>query len=59
MINQEYGEFSIVCDLCEEKSNKAFDTFDEAVKAKRALHYISRKGKEEWLDICYDCQEPW
>ena len=59
MINKEYGKFTIVCDVCEEILVKTFDTLDEAVKAKRTLHYISRKEKEEWLDICYDCQEPW
>lgn len=59
MINKEYNRFTIICDICGEESDKSFETYNEAIKNKRALHFTSQKEDGEWQDVCLDCQESW
>jgi len=54
----EDGEeiFTPVCDTCGDALEDEWD-FDDAVAAKKAAGWRSRKIDGEWIDICPYCQE--
>lgn len=56
MIDKHYSNYCVVCDICGEKDEEVFDTFDEAVD-----HISDSSWKVEYdngmrLDVCIDCQ---
>ena len=56
MIDNEFGKFFVVCDVCGE-AGQSCDTWQDAVNSKQEQHWISRKEVGgEWSDICPDCQ---
>ena len=55
MIIQEYGKFILVCDVCSERCDVEFDSFEEAAKAKKNMGWKSKKIDYEWQDICPEC----
>ncbi len=58
MIDKIFGEFHLVCDVCDEEANEVFDEFIDAVEGKKDLGWRSRKDpKKGWLDICPECQK--
>ena len=61
MIDEVYGKFIVVCDICEsdgaEEMKQAFDTFQDAVDGKKDLGYESVCHDGEWVDVCPQCQE--
>lgn len=56
MIEQIYSDFVIACDICGHESMK-FDTFDDAVDAKKSEGFSSKLYDNSWLDLCEDCQK--
>lgn len=60
MIDREYGEYFLVCDICGEEID-GFDTFDDALDYSREEGWESKRGeqldlKDGWVDICPKCQ---
>ena len=61
MIDKEYGEYILVCDICGEEVT-GFDTFDRALDYKDKEGWKSRRGeqldlKDGFVDICPACIE--
>ena len=56
MIDQSYGSYTLVCDICE-KEVKPFDNFQEAVDYKKENGWKSQKHDGEWEDVCAKCCE--
>lgn len=57
-IEREYGKFIVVCDLCGiTDDGMVYDTFDDAVKCKKANDFKSKNICGEWYDICPDCEQ--
>ena len=54
MIDQSYGSYTLVCDICE-KEVKPFDDFLEAVNYKKENGWKSRKHDGEWEEVCPEC----
>jgi hypothetical protein len=57
MITQEYGVFSVVCDICDDEIPEKFDYFNDAVEGKKEYDWVSRKIEGEWKDLCPKCRE--
>lgn len=62
MIDKVYGKHILICDICGEyeagENEEGFDTFAEAVQAKRELGWTSKRDKTGvWLEICSECKE--
>ena len=55
MIERDYNLYILVCDICGEE--KTFDSFEEAVEAKKKEGWKSKKESGQWLDICPECKE--
>ena len=55
MIDKQYGMFTIVCDICGCESED-FDTFQDAVDAKKRLGVKSQRQDGKWEDVCPECQ---
>ena len=47
--------YKLVCDICGEE--KSFDCFDYTMGYKEDLGWIRKQHKEEWQDVCPECQE--
>ena len=61
MITKMYGKFILTCDNCEdidnlEQTKELFDTFQDAVEAKKERGWVTFNQDEMWLDVCQDCQ---
>lgn len=54
MVGKQYGEYFIACDYCG-ATDGPFDTFQDAVDAKKDLGFTSKKEDEEWVDVCERC----
>lgn len=57
MIDKDFGVFKLVCDNCEERSEDSWDTFQDAVDAKKELGWESQGSSKGWKDICPECAE--
>ena len=55
MIERDYNLHILVCDICGEE--KTFDSFEEAVEAKKKDGWQSKREKGQWLDVCPECKE--
>lgn len=57
MIEKEYGEYVLVCDVCDIAADTEGGlTFQEAVDSKKALGWKSQKRNGEWIDVYPECQ---
>ena len=50
MISKEYGNYTLICDICG-------DSFQDAIDARQGLGWKSKRVDGEWTDICPDCIE--
>jgi hypothetical protein len=57
MIEESYGDYKLVCDVCGWEADELFNYFDEAVQYKRDEGWKSQRHNGEWEDVCPDCQE--
>ncbi len=58
MIDKEYGEFILVCDICgEATAGDGWQTFQEAVDGKKQAGWKSQRHNGVWQDVCLECQE--
>jgi len=60
-IFQEYGEYFLQCDICNDIAEETFGSFDETVefKSDRENGWTSRKTKAVgWQDVCPECGSP-
>jgi hypothetical protein len=55
MITKEYGKYILICDICEEKADETFDSFDGAVDY-RSDNWARVKLNGVMADVCPDCQ---
>lgn len=55
MIDNEYGNFKLVCDCCGKESIE-FETFDEAVENKEKAGFKSVKVNGKWEHHCSECK---
>jgi hypothetical protein len=55
MINKEYGDFVLSCDICGHEV-KPLDDFNEAIEYKKDNGWRSQKRNGEWEDVCPKCQ---
>lgn len=61
MIDNEYGKYVLVCDVCGEEVN-GFESFDDALDYVQEEGWGSEKGLQlnleyGYIDICPDCQK--
>ena len=57
LIDKIYGKFRLMCDSCGETLEETFDTWDEAVSAKKDNDWDSLKNRDgSWHDLCSDCK---
>lgn len=56
-IDKSCGFYSVTCDNCGEEMNEQFFEFDEAVRAKKAEGWKSKKINGAWEDWCPECCE--
>jgi hypothetical protein len=59
VISREYGEFTLVCDICGEEIG-GFSTFDEALDYKINEGWKSKRGEQldlqdGYIDVCPNC----
>ena len=57
MIQRYYHVYYLICDVCGERAEEEFDTFDDAVDYKIDSGWKSQKRRGEWEDVCPNCQE--
>jgi hypothetical protein len=57
MIENQFGSFILVCDICGEEPEEYWDNFQDAVDGKKELGWISQKTSKGWHDICPECQK--
>lgn len=55
MIDREYGEYFLVCDVCDEESEECWDTFQDAIDGRKELGWKSKKTSKGWKDVCPNC----
>lgn len=55
MIERDYSLYILVCDQCGEAFG-TYDSFEEAVEAKKKQGFKSKREGRQWIDICKDCQ---
>jgi hypothetical protein len=54
MIDKQHGEYSLICNICDE-TGEIFSSFEDAVDYKKECGWKSKKQGDEWIDICPDC----
>ncbi len=55
MITKEYGKHILICDICEEKAEETFDSFDEVVDYRfDNWSRVAKNGVS--VDVCPDCE---
>jgi hypothetical protein len=57
MIDKQGGQYYLICDICGEEADEAFDDFYDAVQYKKDNGWKSQKRNGQWEDVCPDCQE--
>jgi hypothetical protein len=55
MIDKQFGDYVLICDICGEEAEEYFDTFHDAVEGKKKLGWKSEKISKGWADICPEC----
>ncbi len=57
MIDKMYGDFVLICDVCD-REVKPFNSFSEAVEYKKDNDWHSiRQTDGEWTEVCPECWE--
>lgn len=58
MIDKHFGDYTLVCDICNEEAEEYWDTFQDAVDGRQELGWKRqiRAGEWDWQDICPECQ---
>lgn len=61
MIDREYQEYFLVCDICGEEVN-GFEDFEDALDYKENEGWESKPGEQldlkyGWVDVCPKCQK--
>lgn len=55
---RRHGDITFICDDCGEALDTGEPEFGDAVRAKKAAGWASRKDNEgDWQDLCPDCKE--
>lgn len=55
MIDKEYGQYKVYCDVCNE-SSEDLDNFNDAIDWKKENNWKPIKCKNnEWIDLCPSC----
>lgn len=57
MIDKSFGNYVLICDICQEESEERFDTFQNAVDGKKELGWKSQKTNKGWQDVCTNCKQ--
>lgn len=57
MIDEAYGKYILSCDICYNEESERYSSKEEAIRAKKALGYATKKDSDGWIDICSECQE--
>lgn len=57
MIDNNYGTYSLICDVCGEEADETFDYFADAVEYKKDKDngWKSQKRNGQWEDVCPKC----
>ena len=48
---------NLYCDVCGEKVEISFRTFDEIINYKKRNNWKSQRRNGEWEEVCPECQE--
>lgn len=56
MIDRQYGEFRLICDVCGGWDGRVFRDFYDAVDHKKDNGWKSQRNGSGWQDVCPDCQ---
>lgn len=57
MISKEYGKYTLICDICGATTEEEYETFQDAVDAKRDIGWKRMRTSGEWADVCPCCIE--
>ena len=57
MINEEYGKFNLVCDICYASEDERHDNETGVINTLKELGYVKKKESDKWIHICPECQE--
>lgn len=57
MIDKHFGDYIVICDICNEELEECFDTFQDAIDGKKKAGWKSEQRSKGWLDICVECQD--
>ena len=57
MISKEYGNYTLICDICGVGSDKDYETFQDAADAGEDIEWKRKKIDGDWVDVCTDCIE--
>lgn len=57
MIDKQFGDYVLVCDVCEEEAEEHYDTFQDAITGIKELGWKSEKHNKGWKHICPNCRE--
>ena len=49
MIDEAYGKYILSCDICYNEESERYSSKEEAIRAKKALGYATKK-RQRWLD---------
>jgi hypothetical protein len=56
MINgYENDGYELICDICNAEADVMFDSWNEAVEARKDLGWRSEKSNGKWRDVCKCC----
>jgi Fe2+ or Zn2+ uptake regulation protein len=48
---------NLYCDVCGEKVEISFRTFDDLINYKKRNNWKSQRRNGEWEEVCPECQE--
>jgi len=57
MISKEYGQYTLICDICGGGTDEEFNTFQDAVDGKNSVGWKSQYRDGGWQDVCDECLE--
>lgn len=57
MIQKIYCGYVIICDNCEHQASESYETWQDAVDAKKENGFKSKKYGNGWMDLCEDCED--
>lgn len=57
MICKIGDRYILVCDICGTEDDETFYDFYDAVEHKKVNGWKSQKYRDEWEDVCPECQQ--